>query len=162
MANDPALQIEDFLAALPANSRLIGLDLGTKTIGLALSDLGRGIASPMETIRRKKFTQDAEKLLEICSKQEVGGIVLGLPLNMDGSEGPRAQATRAFARNLSQKTDLPITYWDERLSTAAVTRTLLEADSSRAKRAEAVDKMAAAFILQGFLDRLGFMGLENR
>lgn len=161
MANDPALALDDFIAALPSGSRLIGLDLGTKTIGLALSDLGRGIATPMETIRRKKFTLDAEKLLEICAKQEVGGIVLGLPLNMDGSEGPRAQATRAFARNLSQKTELPITYWDERLSTAAVTRTLLEADSSRAKRAEAVDKMAAAFILQGFLDRLGFMGLDS-
>lgn len=148
------------MATVPANTRLIGLDLGTKTIGLALSDLGRGIASPMETIKRKKFTLDAEKLLEICARQQVGGIVLGLPLNMDGSEGPRVQATRAFVRNLSQKTELPITYWDERLSTAAVTRTLLEADSSRAKRAEAVDKMAAAFILQGFLDRLGFMGLE--
>lgn len=159
MANDPALSLEDFIAALPANRRLIGLDLGTKTIGLALSDLGRGIASPMETIRRKKFTEDAEKLLGICAKHEVAGIVLGLPLNMDGSAGPRAQATRAFARNLSQKTELPITYWDERLSTAAVTRTLLEADSSRAKRADVVDKMAAAFILQGFLDRLGFMGL---
>ncbi|MBO6510435.1 MAG: Holliday junction resolvase RuvX [Roseibium sp.] len=161
MANDPALTLEDFIAALPENSRVIGLDLGTKTIGLALSDLGRGIASPMETIRRKKFTIDAEKLLAICTEQEVGGIVLGLPLNMDGSEGPRAQATRAFARNLSQKTDLPITYWDERLSTAAVTRTLLEADSSRAKRAEVVDKMAAAFILQGFLDRLGYLGLDT-
>jgi putative pre-16S rRNA nuclease len=161
MANDPALSIEDFIAALSVNSRLIGLDLGTKTIGLALSDVGRGIASPMETIRRKKFTIDAEKLLEICAKQDVGGIVLGLPLNMDGSEGPRVQATRAFVRNLAPKTDMPITYWDERLSTAAVTRTLLEADSSRAKRAEVVDKMAAAFILQGFLDRLGFMGLDN-
>ncbi len=161
MANDPALSLEDFIAALAANSRLIGLDLGTKTIGLALSDLGRGIASPMETIRRKKFTADADYLLALCAKQTVGGIVLGLPLNMDGSEGPRAQATRAFARNLSQKTELPITYWDERLSTAAVTRTLLEADSSRAKRADVVDKMAAAFILQGFLDRLGFMGLET-
>ncbi|MBN9670121.1 Holliday junction resolvase RuvX [Roseibium aggregatum] len=161
MANDPALALDDFIAALPPGRRLIGLDLGTKTIGLALSDLGRGIATPMETIRRKKFTPDAEKLLEICAKQDVGGIVLGLPLNMDGSEGPRAQATRAFARNLSQMTELPITYWDERLSTAAVTRTLLEADSSRAKRAEAVDKMAAAFILQGFLDRLGFMGLDS-
>ncbi|CTQ54089.1 Putative Holliday junction resolvase [Roseibium album] len=161
MANDPALSLEDFIAALPTNSRLIGLDLGTKTIGLALSDIGRGIASPMETIRRKKFTIDAEKLLEICAKQDVGGMVLGLPLNMDGSEGPRVQATRAFVRNLAPKTDLPITYWDERLSTAAVTRTLLEADSSRAKRAEVVDKMAAAFILQGFLDRLGFMGLDS-
>ncbi|WP_420336820.1 Holliday junction resolvase RuvX [Roseibium sp.] len=161
MANDPALPIEDFVSALPRNSRLIGLDLGTKTIGLALSDIGRGIATPMDTIRRKKFTIDAEQLLEVCGKQNVGGIVLGLPLNMDGSEGPRAQATRAFARNLSQKTELPITYWDERLSTAAVTRTLLEADSSRAKRADVVDKMAAAYILQGFLDRLGFMSFED-
>lgn len=161
MANDSALSLEDFLAAIPNNTRLIGLDLGTKTIGLALSDLGRGIASPLETIRRKKFTQDAEKLLQICGKHEIGGIVLGMPLNMDGSEGPRAQATRAFTRNMAQKTDLPITYWDERLSTAAVTRTLLEADSSRARRAEVVDKMAAAYILQGFLDRLGFMGLET-
>lgn len=158
MASDPALSLEDFIAVLPKNRRLIGLDLGTKTIGLALSDLGLGIASPMETIRRKKFTIDAEALLAICAKQEVGGMVLGLPLNMDGSEGPRAQATRAFCRNLSQKTDIPITYWDERLSTAAVTRTLLEADSSRARRAEVVDKMAAGYILQGFLDRLGHMG----
>ncbi|WP_306143546.1 Holliday junction resolvase RuvX [Roseibium sp. MMSF_3412] len=161
MANDPALSIEDFVSALPRDGRLIGLDLGTKTIGLALSDIGRGIATPMDTIRRKKFTIDAEQLLEVCGKQNVGGIVLGLPLNMDGSEGPRAQATRAFARNLSQKTELPITYWDERLSTAAVTRTLLEADSSRAKRADVVDKMAAAYILQGFLDRLGVMASED-
>ena len=161
MAKDPSLSIEDFISALPRDSRLIGLDLGTKTIGLALSDIGRGIASPMETIRRKKFTADDEQLLSICGKQNVGGIVLGLPLNMDGREGPRAQATRAFARNLSQKTELPITYWDERLSTAAVTRTLLEADSSRAKRADVVDKMAAAFILQGFLDRLGFMSSQE-
>jgi putative Holliday junction resolvase len=157
MASDPTLSLTDFMAAVPASGRLLGLDLGTKTIGLALSDIGRGIATPMETIRRKKFTPDAEKLLQICAKQEVGGLVLGLPLNMDGSEGPRAQATRAFARNLALKTDLPMTFWDERLSTAAVTRTLLEADSSRAKRAEVVDKMAAAFILQGFLDRLGHM-----
>lgn len=161
MASDPTLSHEDFIAAARQGTRLIGLDLGTKTIGLALSDLGRSIASPMETIRRKKFTPDAERLLSICADQGVGGLVLGLPLNMDGSEGPRAQATRAFARNLAMKTDLPMTLWDERLSTAAVTRTLLEADSSRAKRAEAVDKMAAAFILQGFLDRLGFMSLET-
>jgi len=157
MANDPTLSLEDFVAAIPERTRLIGLDLGTKTIGLALSDLGLGIASPMETIRRKKFTLDAEQLLKICAAQQVGGMVIGLPLNMDGSEGPRAQATRAFARNLAPKTDLPMTFWDERLSTAAVTRTLLEADSSRAKRAEVVDKMAAAYILQGFLDRLGHM-----
>jgi len=162
MANDPALPLDGFLTALPDNTRLIGLDLGTKTIGLALSDLGRGIASPMETIRRKKFTQDAEQLLAICAKQEVGGLVMGLPLNMDGTEGPRAQATRAFVRNLAQKTDLPVTYWDERLSTAAVTRTLLQADSSRAKRADVVDKMAAAYILQGFLDRLGHMSAAGR
>lgn len=161
MANDPALSLEDFVAALPAKHRLIGLDLGTKTIGLALSDLGLGIATPMETIRRKKFTIDADYLLALCAKHDVGGILIGLPLNMDGSEGPRVQATRAFVRNLAQKTDLPITYWDERLSTAAVTRTLLEADTSRAKRADAVDKMAAAYILQGFLDRLGFMGLDS-
>lgn len=160
MASDPTLSLDDFLAALPASGRLIGLDLGTKTIGLALSDLGRGIATPMETIRRKKFTLDAERLLQICAEQQIGGIVLGLPLNMDGTEGPRAQATRAFARNLAQKTDLPMTMWDERLSTAAVTRTLLEADSSRARRAEVVDKMAAAYILQGFLDRLGHMGTK--
>lgn len=157
MASDTTLSLDDFLATAKSGTRLIGLDLGTKTIGLALSDLGRGIASPLETIRRKKFTLDAEELLKICAKHEVGGLVLGLPLNMDGSEGPRAQATRAFARNLAPKTDLPITLWDERLSTAAVTRTLLEADSSRARRAEVVDKMAAAYILQGFLDRLGHM-----
>jgi putative holliday junction resolvase len=155
MATDSALPLEEFLQATSPHKRLIGLDLGTKTIGLALSDLGRSIASPMETIRRKKFTLDAQLLLDICAKQDVGGMVLGLPLNMDGSEGPRVQATRAFARNLAPKTDLPITYWDERLSTAAVTRTLLEADTSRARRAEVVDKMAAAYILQGFLDRIG-------
>ncbi|MEJ8476467.1 Holliday junction resolvase RuvX [Roseibium algae] len=154
MASVPSLSLEEFLQATTPSKRLIGLDLGTKTIGLALSDVGRGIATPMETIWRRKFTFDAELLLEICDEQDVGGMVLGLPLNMDGSEGPRAQATRAFARNLAPKTDLPITFWDERLSTVAVTRTLLEADTSRAKRAEVVDKMAAAFILQGFLDRL--------
>ena len=160
MASDPALTLDEFLKVLPRNRRLIGLDLGTKTIGLALSDLGLGIATPMETIRRKKFTLDAEQLLKICDKQEVGGVVIGLPLNIDGSEGPRAQATRAFCRNLAQKTELPMTFWDERLSTAAVTRTLLEADSSRARRAEVVDKMAAGYILQGFLDRLGHMGMS--
>lgn len=161
MASDTTLPLDEFLQVAPVSKRLIGLDLGSKTIGLALSDLGRGIASPLETIRRKKFTLDAELLLGICAQQDVGGLVLGIPLNMDGSEGPRAQATRAFARNLSQKTDLPITLWDERLSTAAVTRTLLEADASRARRAEVVDKMAAAFILQGFLDRMGHMTFQN-
>ncbi|GGB58856.1 putative pre-16S rRNA nuclease [Roseibium aquae] len=157
MTKDAALSLDEFLSALPKSSRLIGLDLGTKTIGLALSDLGRGIATPLDTIRRKKFTQDAEQLIGICKTHHVGGLVMGLPLNMDGTEGPRAQATRSFVRNLSQKTEIPVTYWDERLSTAAVTRTLIEADSSRAKRASVVDKMAAAYILQGFLDRLGHM-----
>lgn len=154
MANDPTLSLDEFLAALPPLGRLIGIDPGTKTIGLAMSDGGRSIASPLETIKRKKFKIDAARLLELCAEHEVRGLVIGLPLNMDGSEGPRAQATRSFARNLAGVTDLPMTYWDERLSTAAVTRTLLEADTSRAKRAEVVDKMAAAYILQGFLDRI--------
>lgn len=154
MATDPTLSLEDFLATLPPQGRLIGIDPGTKTFGLALSDTRRQIASPLETIKRKKFKIDAARLLELCAEHEVAGLVIGLPLNMDGSEGPRAQATRSFARNLSGVTDLPLTYWDERLSTAAVTRTLLEADASRAKRADAVDKMAAAYILQGFLNRV--------
>lgn len=157
MANDPLLSHEDFAAALPPGRRLIGLDLGTKTIGLALSDLGRGIATPLETIRRKKFGLDAAALLDICRRHEVCGMVIGLPLNMDGSEGPRVQATRSFTRNLAPLTDLPMTAWDERLSTAAVTRTLIEADRSRARRAELVDKMAASFILQGYLDRLAHL-----
>ncbi|AXS40861.1 Holliday junction resolvase RuvX [Breoghania sp. L-A4] len=154
MANDPTLTLEDFRAALPPLGRLIGIDPGTKTIGLALSDAGRSIASPLETIRRKKFKIDAVRLLELCAEHAICGLVIGLPLNMDGSEGPRAQATRAFARNLAAITDIPLTFWDERLSTAAVTRTLLEADASRARRAEVVDKMAAAYILQGFLNRI--------
>ncbi|WP_319773258.1 Holliday junction resolvase RuvX [Breoghania sp.] len=154
MAADPTLSLEDFTAALPTFGRLIGIDLGTKTIGIALSDGRRSIASPLETIRRTKFTADSNRLLELVDAQEVAGLVIGLPLNMDGSEGPRAQATRAFVRNLSARRAIPITYWDERLSTVAVTRTLLEADTSRARRDEVVDKMAAAFILQGFLDRM--------
>ncbi|MGD1868312.1 MAG: Holliday junction resolvase RuvX [Neomegalonema sp.] len=132
----------------------MGLDLGTKTIGVAVSDMLRGIATPTETIKRKKFTLDAEALLAIAKDRDIHAIVLGLPRNMDGTEGPRAQSTRAFARNLSQKTELPSVFWDERLSTVAVERTLLEADTSRQRRAEVVDKMAAAFILQGALDRL--------
>ena len=133
----------------------MGLDLGTVTIGLALSDLGRSIASPLLTIARKKFSTDAKTLLAEAEKHQVAAFVLGLPLNMDGSEGPRVQATRAFARNLRGLTALPIVYWDERLSTAAVTRTLIAADASRKRRGEVVDKMAAAYILQGALDRLG-------
>jgi len=141
---------------LPRDRRLMGLDLGTKTIGLALSDLTLVIASPLETIRREKFTQDAKALLALVEKHGVGGLVLGHPLNMDGSTGPRAQASESFARNLARLSAIPVALWDERLSTVAVTRTLLEADTSRRRRAEVVDKMAAAYILQGALDRLGF------
>ena len=147
------LSIVDAAPLLPARGGLFGLDLGTKTIGLALSDVERRIASPLETIRRTKFQADAAALLQHIEKHQIGALVIGLPLNMDGSEGPRVQSTRAFVRNLEKLTPLPILYWDERLSTAAVTRTLLEADTSRARRAELVDKMAAAYILQGALDR---------
>jgi len=146
--------IEGFAASLAPMRALIGLDLGTRTIGVAVSDRMLGVASPLETVRRKKFTQDAARLLELLKAREMGGIVLGLPRNMDGSEGPRAQSTRAFARNLARLTDLPITYWDERLSTVAAERALLEADTSRARRAEVIDHVAAGFILQGALDRL--------
>jgi putative Holliday junction resolvase len=137
---------------LPDNGRLLGLDLGTKTIGLALSDLSRMIASPHDTIRRKKFGIDSDKLIALCDEQQVVALVLGLPRNLDGSEGPRAQATRAFARNLSKKTEHPILLWDERLTTAEAERVLLEADASRRRRADVVDKMAAAIILQNVLD----------
>lgn len=147
----------DVLVALGARARFAGLDLGTKTIGVALSDTTQTVATPLETIARRKFGQDADRLKEIIAANTISGIVLGLPINMDGSEGPRAQATRAFARNLARAIDLPIVFWDERLSTAAVTRTLLEADASRARRAEVVDKLAAAYILQGVLDRLHAM-----
>ena len=146
--------LDDFAKAAPATGALFGLDLGAKTIGIAVSDTSRMVASPLVTLKRTKFGKDAEALLKLAAERGVVGIVLGLPLNMDGSEGPRAQSTRAFARNLAGLTDLPIGFWDERLSTAAVTRTLLEADASRARRAEVVDKMAAAYILQGALDRL--------
>lgn len=142
------------LDALPVGKRLIGIDLGTKTIGLALSDVSRSIASPLETIRRTKFSADVKRLAELAARHGVGGLVVGLPLNMDGSEGPRAQATRAFVRNLATHLPLPVAFWDERLTTAAVTRTLLEADASRARRSDLVDKMAASYILQGALDRL--------
>ncbi len=142
------------ITALPASGKLLGLDLGTKTIGVAISDRMRYSATPLETIRRSKFTADAEQLLELIGENAAVGIVLGLPLNMDGSEGPRVQSTRAFARSLAQKTDLPLVFWDERLSTSAVTRMLIEADTRRDKRAEVVDKLAASYILQGFLYRL--------
>ncbi|MBC8038444.1 MAG: Holliday junction resolvase RuvX [Rhizobiales bacterium] len=135
-------------------ARLMGLDLGTKTIGVATSDLTRQIATPIETIARAKFTADAAKLLAIAARENIGLIVLGLPVNMDGSEGPRAQSTRAFARNLARLTNIPIVYWDERLSTAAVERMLIQADASRSKRDAVIDKLAAAWILQAALDSL--------
>ena len=148
------LSIDDFAARLPPGRPLMGLDLGTKTIGLALSDVGRKIASPLLTIRRTKFQADATALLAQAGAHKAAGLVLGLPLNMDGTEGPRAQATRAFARNLAALTDLPLMFWDERLSTVAVTRTLIDADTNRRRRGQLVDKLAAAYILQGALDRL--------
>jgi len=152
--------IEDaaaFSQTLPALAPIAGLDLGTVTIGVAISDRMRGVATPVETIKRKKFGVDAAALLALLTKREVSGIVLGLPMNMDGSEGPRCQATRAFARNLEKLTDLPITYWDERLSTVAAERALIEADTSRKRRAEVIDHVAAAYILQGLLDRLAHL-----
>jgi putative Holliday junction resolvase len=150
----PTLPLNEILPLLRRDQRLLGLDLGTKTIGLALSDVSRTIATPLETLAKKKFTQDAETLFKIMVKYDVGGLVLGLPVSMDGTEGPRCQSTRSFAANLLKVQDVPIAFWDERLSTAAVTRTLLEADASRARRAELVDKLAAAYILQGALDAL--------
>ena len=153
----PLLTLEELLPTLPRHARLMGLDLGTMTIGLALSDVERRIASPLETIARTKFAKDAARLLELAQKFEVLALVIGLPLNMDGSSGPRVQATRAFMRNFGALCEIPFVTWDERLSTAAVTRSLIEQDVSRARRALVVDKMAAAYILQGALDRLGFL-----
>ncbi|MER5172180.1 Holliday junction resolvase RuvX [Thioclava sp. GXIMD2076] len=146
--------IAEFAAALPRMGSILGLDLGTKTIGVAGSDMLRSVASPILTIKRTKFTADAEALFKIVAERETCAIILGLPRNMDGSEGPRAQSTRAFARNIARMCELPIGYWDERLSTVAAERAMLEADLSRAKRAERIDNVAASFILQGALDRL--------
>ena len=139
---------------------LFGLDLGEKTIGVASSDATRFIASPLELIRKTKFTEDAERLFALMEHRKATGLVIGLPVNMDGSEGPRAQSTRAFARNLARLTELPIALWDERLSTAAVERELIAADVSRRKRALVIDQHAAAFILEGALDRLARIGFE--
>lgn len=147
----PFLEHADFIR-ITKNRRLLSLDLGTRTIGLAVADTLWTVASPIATIKRTKFTKDAETLIAICEKQEVGGLVLGLPLNMDGSEGPRVQATKAFQRNLEKFTALPVTLWDERLSTVAAERALLEADTSRAKRSERIDSVAASLILQGALE----------
>lgn len=148
------VDIAGLKSAITPETRLLGLDLGERTIGLALSDTLLTIASPMLTLKRGRFATDAAKLDEIISKQGVGGLVVGLPLNMDGSDGPSAQSARAFARNFAAHSPLPILLWDERLSTAAVTRALLDADTSRKRRSEVVDKMAAGYILQGALDRL--------
>ena len=142
---------------LPRSGALLGIDPGTQTLGLALSDLRRRVATPHGVIRRKKFTLDAAALLETAARREAVGIVMGLPRNMDGSEGPRAQSVRAFARNLAALTSLPILLWDERLSTVAAERALLEADTSRRRRAEVIDAVAAAYILQGALDRLAHL-----
>lgn len=150
----PVLALTEAATLLPARGALLGLDLGTKTIGVAASDPDRRLATPVETIARKRFTLDARRILELAAERRAVGYVLGLPINMDGSEGPRAQATRAFARNLAKLTELPIALWDERLSTAAVERALIDADASRARRKAVIDRHAAAYILQGALDRL--------
>lgn len=141
-------------AAITPGKRLLGFDLGEKTIGLALSDTMLTVATPLETLKRGKFSIDAVVIESLIHKHGVGGLVIGLPLNMDGTDGPSAQSARAFGRNFAARSQLPIVFWDERLSTAAVTRTLIEADSSRKRRGEVVDKMAAAYVLQGALDRL--------
>ena len=150
----PLVDLSNLKSVLRTADRLLGLDLGEKTIGLALSDPLLSVATPLQTLKRLKFSANADELLALIREHGIGGLVIGLPLNMDGSEGPSAQSARAFARNFAQKSEVAIVLWDERLSTAAVTRTLLEADSSRKRRAEVVDKMAAAYILQGALDRL--------
>ena len=153
--------IADFERSVGPMAPLAGLDLGTKTIGVAVSDLMQTVATPLETIRRTKFTKDAEALLTITGTRQIGGLVLGLPLNMDGSNGPRVQSTQAFARNLARLTELPIAFWDERLSTVAAERALLEADTSRKRRGEVIDHVAAGFILQGALDRLRHIRLHK-
>jgi putative Holliday junction resolvase len=149
--------LTEFFTSLAPNRAICGLDLGDKTIGIAVSDLRCKVATPIEVIRRTKFTEDAGKLLAILQERNLAGIILGLPLNMDGSHGPRVQSTQAFARNLMRLTDLPIAYWDERLSTVAAERALLEADTSRKRRKEVIDQVAAGYILQGVLDRLAYL-----
>ena len=157
----PILPLVDAAEHWPARGALIGLDLGTKTIGVAASDPDRRLATGVETIRRTTFTADAARLLALAAERRAVGFVLGLPINMDGTEGPRAQATRAFARNFAGRTELPIALWDERLSTAAVERDLIAADASREKRAAVIDQHAAAYILQGALDRLARLGARK-
>jgi putative Holliday junction resolvase len=150
----PVLSLAEAAALLPARGALIGLDLGSKTIGVAISDPDRRLAAPVETIARKRFGVDAERVLALAGNRRVAGLVLGLPVNMDGTEGPQAQSTRAFARNLAKRTDLPIALWDERLSTAAVERALIAAEATRSRRKAVIDQHAAAYILQGALDYL--------
>ena len=156
------LPIEDLPSTLQREARLLGLDVGSKTVGLALSDVTCSIATPYETLRRTKFTADAKTIAGIVKDMGVGGLVIGMPYHLDGSEGPRAQSTRAFTRNLAAHVDVPMAFWDERYSTAAVKRHLIEADASRKRRAEVVDRMAAAYILQGALDRLRNLGMVPR
>jgi putative Holliday junction resolvase len=151
----PILALPDLAPHLPPRGALIGLDLGTKTIGVATSDPDRRLATGVETVARTNFSADARRLIALAAERKAAAFVLGLPINMDGSEGPRAQSTRAFARNLARLTELPIALWDERLSTAAVERELIAADASRGKRKAVIDQHAAIFILQGALDRLG-------
>lgn len=150
-------EIEAFAEAIKPHQPLIGLDLGTKTIGIAVSDALHLSATPIETLKRIKFTSDAARLLKMIAERNIGGIILGLPRNMDGSEGPRCQSTRAFARNFTKLCEVPIGFWDERLSTVAAEKALLEADTSRKRRAEVIDHVAASYILQGALDRLRHM-----
>ncbi len=150
----PDISLEEYANSAPPLGRLAGLDYGTKTIGVSISDTMQTISSGLETIKRTKFKNDAARLLEIIEEYEIKAIIIGLPLNMDGTEGPRVQSTKAFARNLAGITSLPLIFWDERMSTQAAERTLLEADSSRKRRKEVIDKMAATYILQGALDRL--------
>ena len=155
----PVLTLDDFAATLPRYGGLAGLDLGEKTIGIAMSDVTRTVASAAETIRKTKFTADTDHLFKLLDEREIAGLVIGLPLNMDGSEGPRCQSVRAFARNLVARRDLPVLFWDERLSTVAVTRVMVdEHDLSRKRQAAAVDKLAATWILQGALERLRVLG----
>ncbi len=157
---NPPVAVEDLASRLPVKARLIGLDLGTKTIGLAISDVERRIASPLRTLSRGPFQKDADALIAVFDEFEIAAIVIGLPLDLEGRAGPRAQSTRAFARNLAARTVLPIAHWDERFSTAAVTRSLIANDVSRARRARVVDKLAAAYILQGALDRLAALAAK--
>ena len=152
----PLCNPTDLATLLKPGERLLGLDVGTKTIGMALSDTTRMVATPLDTIRRRRFRDDVQRLVAEIDRHGVGGVVVGLPISLDGSEGPRAQGVRQFARNLLAQRDLPVAFWDERLSTAAVEREMIAADLTRKRRAEIIDKVAAAYILQGLLDRLAF------